>query len=162
MRDGVTVEFDVHFARGSAGRREVLPGEAPPGLDLPEGSVPRVAKLLALAIRCEELVRRGVVADYADLARLGHVTRADDTDREPAQSRARHQEILFHATTKGRDRSATRSATDHRHRRLARPAADVEALLASRRIRGKTHGQPPALSDMDDATRERVCASRAA
>ena len=76
MRDGVTVEFDVHFARGSAGRREFLPGEAPAGLDLPEGSVPRVAKLMALAIRCEELVRRGEVADYAEIARLGHVTRA--------------------------------------------------------------------------------------
>jgi hypothetical protein len=76
MRDGVTVEFDVHFARGSAGRREVLPGEAPAGLDLPAGSVPRVSKLMALAIRCEELVRRGEVADYADLGRLGHVTRA--------------------------------------------------------------------------------------
>ena len=38
--------------------------------------VPRVAKLMALAIRFEGLVRDGVVADYAELARLGHVTRA--------------------------------------------------------------------------------------
>jgi len=35
-----------------------------------------VAKLMALAIRFEQLVRDGVVADYAELARLGHVTRA--------------------------------------------------------------------------------------
>ena len=38
--------------------------------------VPRVAKLMALAIRFEGLIRDGVVADYAELARLGHVTRA--------------------------------------------------------------------------------------
>lgn len=38
--------------------------------------VPRVAKLMALAIRFEGLIRDGVVADYAELACLGHVTRA--------------------------------------------------------------------------------------
>jgi hypothetical protein len=31
---------------------------------------------MALALRLEELVRAGVVADYAALARLGHVSRA--------------------------------------------------------------------------------------
>jgi hypothetical protein len=31
---------------------------------------------MALAIRLERLVRAGEVADYADVARLGHVTRA--------------------------------------------------------------------------------------
>jgi len=37
---------------------------------------PRVTCLLALAHRFEELVRTGEVRDYADLARLGHVSRA--------------------------------------------------------------------------------------
>jgi len=106
MRDGVTVEFDIHFTRGSAGRREFLPGEPPEGLDLPEGSVPRVAKLMALAIRCEELVRRGDVADYADLARLGHVTRARMTQIMNLLNLAPdiQEEILFlPRTAKGRD-----------------------------------------------------------
>src|SRR5450756_479212 len=40
------------------------------------GRVPRVARLLALAHRLERLVRTGVVKDYAEAARLGHVTRA--------------------------------------------------------------------------------------
>jgi hypothetical protein len=40
------------------------------------GRLPRVAKLMALAIRFEGLLRDGVVKDYAELARLGHVTRA--------------------------------------------------------------------------------------
>jgi hypothetical protein len=35
-----------------------------------------VAKLMALAIRFEQLVADGVVADYAELSQLGHVTRA--------------------------------------------------------------------------------------
>ena len=40
------------------------------------GNVPRIARLMALAIRFDGLVRRGEVRDYADLARLGYVTRA--------------------------------------------------------------------------------------
>lgn len=40
------------------------------------GRIPRVARLLALAHRFEKLIADGEVQDYADLARLGHVTRA--------------------------------------------------------------------------------------
>lgn len=47
---------------------------APPVV--PAGRVPRVARLMALAIRFEELIRSGSVRDYAELARLGRVTRA--------------------------------------------------------------------------------------
>jgi hypothetical protein len=43
---------------------------------LPKRRTPRVARLMALAIHLEGLVRDGKVRDYADLARLGHVTRA--------------------------------------------------------------------------------------
>ena len=106
MRDGLTVEFNVHFARGSAGRREVRPGELAAKSDLPEGSVPRVARLMALAIRCEELVRRGEVADYAELARLAHVTRARVTQITNLLCLAPdiQEEILFlPRTVKGRD-----------------------------------------------------------
>ena len=40
------------------------------------GNIPRVARLMALAIHFEGLLRRGDVPDYATLARLGQVTRA--------------------------------------------------------------------------------------
>src|SRR5690349_5256831 len=40
------------------------------------GRPSRIACLLALAHRFEELVRSGTVKDYAELARLGHITRA--------------------------------------------------------------------------------------
>jgi hypothetical protein len=38
--------------------------------------IPRIARLMALAIKFQEMVDRGKVRDYADLARLGYVTRA--------------------------------------------------------------------------------------
>jgi hypothetical protein len=38
--------------------------------------VPRIARLMALAIRLEELVKDETVQSYAKLAQLGHVTRA--------------------------------------------------------------------------------------
>jgi hypothetical protein len=41
-----------------------------------ESGVPRVARLMALALRFENLMHEGRVADYSDLARLGHVSRA--------------------------------------------------------------------------------------
>lgn len=42
----------------------------------PVGNLPRITKLMALAIRFDALVSSGEVQDYADLARLGYVTRA--------------------------------------------------------------------------------------
>jgi hypothetical protein len=44
----------------------------------PEAShrIPRIARLMAMAIKFQDLVDRGQVRDYADLASLGSVTRA--------------------------------------------------------------------------------------
>ncbi|VTR92456.1 Uncharacterized protein OS=Isosphaera pallida (strain ATCC 43644 / DSM 9630 / IS1B) GN=Isop_2456 PE=4 SV=1 [Gemmata massiliana] len=69
----LTVARTIHFAR--RGRtKELRPG---PALKAPEpGRVPRVSRLLALALRFENLIRVGEVTDHAELARLGHVTRA--------------------------------------------------------------------------------------
>jgi hypothetical protein len=70
----LTVTAKVHFTRGRRTQKEIQPGETPER-DIPD-RLPRIAKLMALAIRYEGFVRDGVVADYAELARLGHVTRA--------------------------------------------------------------------------------------
>jgi hypothetical protein len=43
---------------------------------LPPGRVPRVARLMALALRLDELVGTGQVGSYSELASLGRVTRA--------------------------------------------------------------------------------------
>ena len=38
--------------------------------------IPRISRLMALAIKFDNLIREGKIADYAALARLGHVSRA--------------------------------------------------------------------------------------
>src|ERR1700674_402424 len=40
------------------------------------GCAPRIARLLALAHKLDGLVQAGTVRDYAELARLGHVSKA--------------------------------------------------------------------------------------
>lgn len=42
----------------------------------PPARLPRITRLMALAIKFQDMVSRGDVHDYADLARLGYVTRA--------------------------------------------------------------------------------------
>jgi hypothetical protein len=66
----------VQLRQRQHGRREIEAGAVPRSLDLSPGRVPRVARLMALAIKLDGLVRQGLVRDYAALARLGHVSRA--------------------------------------------------------------------------------------
>ena len=40
-----------------------------------KGRLPRITRLMALALRCQEWLRSGTVKDYAELARVGIVTR---------------------------------------------------------------------------------------
>ena len=70
----ITIERKVHFGHGRRTRKELRDGDAAP--EPPEGRVPRVARLMALAIRLDGLIRDGVVVDQAEIARLCHVTRA--------------------------------------------------------------------------------------
>jgi len=73
---GITVACKVHFRPGVRGRRRLRQGEAPVPPTVERGCVPRLARLMALAIHFDGLIRKGAVRDYADLSRLGHVTRA--------------------------------------------------------------------------------------
>jgi hypothetical protein len=70
----ITTRSTIHFARARRGRKVLRSGEAPPPTVF--GRIPRIARLMALAIRMKELVDAGEVSTYAELARLGHVTRA--------------------------------------------------------------------------------------
>ncbi len=70
------------------------------------GRVPRVARLMALAIRLDHLIQSGEVADQAELARVGHVTRARLTQIMNLLQLAPdiQEEILFlPVTERGRD-----------------------------------------------------------
>lgn len=70
----LTVECAVRFNISARGRKHIAVGPTP--APAPAGRVPRITRLMALAIRFDELLRQGQVRDYAELARLGHVTRA--------------------------------------------------------------------------------------
>ena len=77
MTRPITVECHIHFERSGRGsRRKISAGKQPVATPVLPGRVPRVTRFMALAIRFEELIRAGEVADYAELARLAHVTRA--------------------------------------------------------------------------------------
>ncbi len=75
MSETTTIHRRVHFH--TAGRRRVL-REGPPVAQKPHplGRVPRIVRLMALAIHLERLVGSGQIQDYAAVASLGHVTRA--------------------------------------------------------------------------------------
>lgn len=66
-------EHSIRFKHGNRGKRQLRSDEQTPKVP---GRVPRVTKLMALAIRLDQLIRDGVVADQAELARLGYVSRA--------------------------------------------------------------------------------------
>jgi hypothetical protein len=66
MNNNLTLEWSLDTGRKKADAS--VPAAA--------GKLPRVARLMALAIKFDGMVPEGVVTDYADLARLGLVTRA--------------------------------------------------------------------------------------
>lgn len=103
----LTYQCKVHFTHARRGRKQMAVGEAPAPAHVSLGRVPRIARLMALAIRFERLLAEGEVRDYADLARLGHVTRARVTQIMNLLNLAPdiQEELLFlPATESGRDR----------------------------------------------------------
>jgi hypothetical protein len=67
----ITVKRAIHFKRESRGQKRIVQGSAPA---MRLGRVPRITRLMALAIRFERLIREAVIVDQSELARLTHVT----------------------------------------------------------------------------------------
>lgn len=138
MTSALTVEFDVQFTRKQHGQRVIDTGDQP-RRELPLGRIPRVSKLMALAIRMQELVESGDVASYADIARLGHVTRARITQIMNLLLLAPdiQEEILFlPRVEKGRDPILMRmlqpialTADWKRQRRMWRERSEKESVV---------------------------------
>ena len=63
------IEYTLPFRRGGRQRTFLTPPA-----QQPDGRAPRLARMVALAHKLEALVRSGAVKDYAELARLGHVS----------------------------------------------------------------------------------------
>ena len=109
--NGVVVECKVHFKNGRCGHKRLRKGEAQYQIPIEPGRIPRVSRLMALAIRFEGLVRSGIVRDCADISRLGLVSRARVTQIMNLLHLAPdiQEEILFlPRTLKGRDPIAER------------------------------------------------------
>lgn len=96
----------VHFIPQRRGRRSIQVGELPVPSPVPQGTIPRVSRLMAMAIRFDSLIRSGMITDRADLARFGHVSRARVTQIMNLLHLAPDiQEAILYLprTTKGRD-----------------------------------------------------------
>jgi hypothetical protein len=70
----VRVESKVYFTH--VGKRKRKLSSEPLEEPIESGRIPRITRMLALAHRFDRLIREGTVVDQADLARLGHVSRA--------------------------------------------------------------------------------------
>ena len=68
------IRRSFHVARTDRGAREFRRGEAPPRPKT--GRLPRLSRLMALAIHFDRLLTTGQFQSQADLARAGRVTRA--------------------------------------------------------------------------------------
>lgn len=75
MSDEIQVGATFHKKR--VGKHiAMVEGPAPVAPKRPKGRLPRVTRYMALAIYYEDLIRQGHIHDYAEVALLGHVTRA--------------------------------------------------------------------------------------
>ena len=74
MTSAFTIECRVHFNNRGRGSRKRPPSDRESSTEA--GRVPRLSRLMALALRFDKLIRSGQVTSYAELARLGHVSRA--------------------------------------------------------------------------------------
>ena len=101
--NGLTLEWTLEGARRGKVKDGLAGSVAAAG---GAGKLPRVSRLMALAIKFQGMLDRGEVRDYADLARLGYVTRARMTQIMNLLNLAPDiQEAILHmpATTQGRD-----------------------------------------------------------
>lgn len=104
MNETVSVKRSFNVQRKRRGRRAVSPGATP--TSPAAGRLPRITRLLALAIHFDDLLRSGAIGSQADLARLGQVTRPRLTQIMNLLylCPSIQDEILFHPPiTSGRD-----------------------------------------------------------
>jgi hypothetical protein len=104
MTKPVSVDFQFTVQqRGRGARKQMVEGNGEskePKKSLER--IPRISRYMALAIHFEDLIKQGVVTDYADLARLGHVTRARVTQIMNLRLLTPEiQEHLLHCETSG-------------------------------------------------------------
>lgn len=100
----ITSNHNIHFQYGKRSRKTIEAGAAP----TPSAArcIPRVSKIIALAIRLDRLIRDCQVTEQGELARLGYVTwaRLTQITNLLCLTPDIQEEILFlPATERGRD-----------------------------------------------------------
>lgn len=124
----ITVKRKVRFVRRPDKSHAIVAADDDPKPLVPAGRVPRISRLMALAIHFDRLVREGKVSDLSDLARLAHVTQPRMTQIMNLNHLAPDiQEDLLNlpSTVAGRDRI---------HERMLRSVA-AEISWRSQRVR---------------------------
>ena len=71
MNAKLTVNRSFHVQTRRNGSKSLADGEAP---TKPQGRVPRITRLLALAHHCRDLVRDGVIINQSELAHYGQIS----------------------------------------------------------------------------------------
>jgi hypothetical protein len=102
----ITIQRSFHFVVRKRGRREIKPGPKPVPPKSSAGTIPRISRLMALAVKFDGLIRNGAITDQAELANLSHVTRARVTQIMNLLLLApdiQEAILLLPKTTKGRD-----------------------------------------------------------
>ena len=104
------------------------PHKKPEQQALQQSRVPRIAKLMALAIKLDEQVRKNVFRDYAEISRLGYISRARLTQIMNLLNLAPEiqEKLLF-------DPSAT--ATEHNMRRICALVKWSDQRMAAAELR---------------------------
>ena len=103
---GPTVEFKVHFRTGARGRKRVRQGARPAPPEVKPGRVPRVARVMAMAIRFDRLVQEGLLRSAVravegesrrvfSLSALGRAVAAAEAERLSDQVLAARSLRLF-------------------------------------------------------------------
>jgi len=153
MTETWTVTCPVPGHHRGRGRRAARLSEGEPPRPVALGRVPRVARLLALAWRCEQMLHDGVVPSAAALARLGHITPARLSQIRNLLCLAPdiQEAILFLPPTRhGRDPLTVRQL---------QPLAAVQDWPTQRRLWA---GLQAALTSPPDARRRRAARARPA
>ena len=73
MNSPFTITREFHTTRRRDGQQQLRPG---PALNTPKGKIPRISRLMALAIHCDELLRTGQVTNQSALPEYPQITPA--------------------------------------------------------------------------------------
>jgi hypothetical protein len=71
----LTATHKLEFKTGKRSAKTIVEAGSQPKQPTPV-RLPRITKMMALAIRLDHLIKSGQVTDQAELARVGHVSRA--------------------------------------------------------------------------------------